>query len=651
MRRPRPLLATPRARAARLAIPAAAVLLAVAPSAAGAATFTVNSVVDGVDSSAGDGICATSGNACTLRAAIDEATVSPGADTITVPAGTFQLVSGLGALTVNTTVTINGAGARATIIRAAANSRVVNVGATATLRDLAVTGGNVSSTGYVTGGGIRITGGDVTLERLLVKGNSTSSSQSAGGGGIGGDSMLATVTVIDSTITENTTNGFYNGGNQGGASGGGLNTIGPTFIRRSTIAGNVVVGGITSAAAGGGVAVNGPTTIDQSTIAGNGVATIGGGSGSRKGGNLYVNAALKIGGTILSGGTGSVGPDCWREIGTVAETARNLAATSGNCLGAGALIADPKLGVLADNGGPTDTMRLGAGSPAIDAAASCGERTTDQRGNSLFGGTGCDLGAVEYAASRSVTLQASKTSAAAGEEITFVAKLASAGLDEATDETLTLALPAGVTPTTATATAGTCTVAQTITCALGNVARGASVSVIVTARAPGGDFTATATRSGAVPDQSAADDQASVPIAGVASPGGAGAPAGGTGAPQADALAPTITGLALIRKPRASVRKGAALQLTLSESATVQVTVERITRGRLAGKACAAKGKGKRCERATKIVTLTTQLGAGPQRIALTRKQLRAGTLRFTILATDAAGNRSTASVQGAVRR
>lgn len=55
------------------------------------------------------------------------------------------------------------------------------------------------------------------------------------------------------------------------------------------------------------------------------------------------------------------------------------------------LIADPLLAGLADNGGPTETMALGSGSPAIDAGDQCPE--LDQRGKSR--NHQCDLGAYE----------------------------------------------------------------------------------------------------------------------------------------------------------------------------------------------------------------------------------------------------------------
>ena len=54
--------------------------------------FLVNSTSDLVDVAPGDGTCAASGNSgCTLRAAIMETNALTGADTITVPAGTYEL--------------------------------------------------------------------------------------------------------------------------------------------------------------------------------------------------------------------------------------------------------------------------------------------------------------------------------------------------------------------------------------------------------------------------------------------------------------------------------------------------------------------------------------------------------------------------------
>ncbi|MBW2453332.1 MAG: hypothetical protein JRI68_02425 [Deltaproteobacteria bacterium] len=59
---------------------------------------------------------------------------------------------------------------------------------------------------------------------------------------------------------------------------------------------------------------------------------------------------------------------------------------------ASVVFADPQLEALADNGGPTVTMALPGGSPAIDVAQDCPE--FDQRGMPRVGD--CDSGAYEY---------------------------------------------------------------------------------------------------------------------------------------------------------------------------------------------------------------------------------------------------------------
>ncbi|MCB9420636.1 MAG: hypothetical protein H6667_12585 [Ardenticatenaceae bacterium] len=59
------------------------------------------------------------------------------------------------------------------------------------------------------------------------------------------------------------------------------------------------------------------------------------------------------------------------------------------------LFADPLLGVLADNGGPTETRALSSGSPAIDAGNNLACPATDQRGITRPQGGGCDIGAYE----------------------------------------------------------------------------------------------------------------------------------------------------------------------------------------------------------------------------------------------------------------
>jgi len=65
------------------------------------------------------------------------------------------------------------------------------------------------------------------------------------------------------------------------------------------------------------------------------------------------------------------------------------------------IIADPMLSPLASDGGFTQTMALGAGSPAIDAGDDANCPATDQRGVTRPQGPQCDIGAYEYVASDS----------------------------------------------------------------------------------------------------------------------------------------------------------------------------------------------------------------------------------------------------------
>jgi hypothetical protein len=58
--------------------------------------------------------------------------------------------------------------------------------------------------------------------------------------------------------------------------------------------------------------------------------------------------------------------------------------------------ADPLIGLLAANGGPTLTHALLSGSPAIDAAAGTACPATDQRGVARPQGGACDIGSYEY---------------------------------------------------------------------------------------------------------------------------------------------------------------------------------------------------------------------------------------------------------------
>src|SRR6266704_5458625 len=112
-------------RSTRIALLAFASLIApVLASLGRAATFTVDTTLDVVDTLPGDGVCATAAGTCSLRAAVQESDALPGADTIVLPAGIYPLtIAGSsnnspnsGDLDISENLAIVGAGARTTII-------------------------------------------------------------------------------------------------------------------------------------------------------------------------------------------------------------------------------------------------------------------------------------------------------------------------------------------------------------------------------------------------------------------------------------------------------------------------------------------------------------------------------------------------------
>jgi hypothetical protein len=70
--------------------------------------------------------------------------------------------------------------------------------------------------------------------------------------------------------------------------------------------------------------------------------------------------------------------------------------TGGSFTNNGVITNTPLLGPLANNGGPTPTMALLPGSPAIDAGDNSNAPATDQRGEARIWNGKVDLGAVEF---------------------------------------------------------------------------------------------------------------------------------------------------------------------------------------------------------------------------------------------------------------
>jgi CSLREA domain-containing protein len=152
-----------------------------------AATFTVNSTADLPDTDQGDGICLASNGACTLRAAIMQTNYTLGAETITLPAGTFQLtrpgnddVAVLGDLDITDSLTIQGAGSGLTIVDgngAVTGDRVFQILASAkqtSLSGLTIRNGKKVAT-FDEGGGIYWDGGGgyLHLTDIIVENNAS----------------------------------------------------------------------------------------------------------------------------------------------------------------------------------------------------------------------------------------------------------------------------------------------------------------------------------------------------------------------------------------------------------------------------------------------------------------------------------------------
>lgn len=219
--------------------PFAPLLAAFVATAAQAANFTVDSTTDDVDTTPGDGVCATATATCTLRAAVQESNALAGQDTITLPAGVYVLsgagfdedLGATGDLDINDDLTIEGDFAPTTILDGNATDRVFDIGAgvTATISHLTVQNGDSP----VHGGGV-FNAGTLVLDHVSIRANRTSAEISAvspgNGGGIYNDES-GTLTITDSAITGN--------GNVNFGLGAAVFNEGAFTASNTTISGNV----------------------------------------------------------------------------------------------------------------------------------------------------------------------------------------------------------------------------------------------------------------------------------------------------------------------------------------------------------------------------------------------------------------------------
>lgn len=319
---------------------------------------------------------------------------------------TITLTSG--PLTLGKAITIDGSAAPGLTVSGGGSDRVIIVdpSGNAVIRHLTLADGF----GWQLAGGV-LNNGTLTLDHVAVINNTMATDAGQfwqGGGGIySGDG--ASLTLIDSTVANN------NAGWSGGGVYSFFNTT--TTIIRSTISGNV------SNDVGGGIRSLGNMDIVNSTISGNTATGWHGGAIFQTDGDISITNStianniapdwapstlfigqfgggfvptLTLTNTII---TGNQWYACEKfasgTVGNVVSGGHNVVQDDTcNPATSDQIIWDALIGPLADNGGPTLTHALLAGSPAIDAADTAVCPAVDQRG--VARDATCDVGAFEY---------------------------------------------------------------------------------------------------------------------------------------------------------------------------------------------------------------------------------------------------------------
>jgi hypothetical protein len=301
-------------------------------------------------------------------------------------------------------------------------------GGTLTVSDSTLSGNAGFFGTFGDGGGI-YNGGTLTVSNSTLSGNSAEL-----GGGI---ENFGTLTVSNSTLS----------GNSGG-DGGGIYNGGTLTVSNSTLSGN-------SASDGGGISNSGTLTVSNSTLSGNSGSFEGGGiatSGTHsvtltnvtltanrassifsgpRGGGLYASSGSPVlHNTLIAGNfkSGTTRDDVYGALNSGGDY--NLIGdgigmtgvsdgVNGNLVGSASSPIDPLLGPLQDNGGPTKTRALLAGSPALNAGDAAFVGTADQRGVVRNGGV--NIGAYQASASAFVLTPPATTTAGTPFDVTVAA--------------------------------------------------------------------------------------------------------------------------------------------------------------------------------------------------------------------------------------
>jgi hypothetical protein len=304
-------------------------------------------------------------------------------DTIEFDATVFSLPQTItlttGALVVAQNVTIQGPGAN---LLSVSGNNVSGVFDIPSGFSVTISGMTIRDAGDVIQGGGIMNVGSAMINDCVIRNNTAKQ-----GSGVQND---GTMTINNSAIINNQCSLLR---------GGGIVTYGLLTVKNSVVAYN------NSPEAAGGIWVvgSGALTITNSTVSGNGAPTIGGGIlfDNTRQPNTVVNCTITNNGADLGGGIYVSGAIVTLKNSIIASNV-----LGGNCAGPTPIIAagvnfstdgtcagftqvtqqELNLGPLQDNGGPTLTHALLAGSVAIDAVTDCTDSagnpvTTDQRGN------------------------------------------------------------------------------------------------------------------------------------------------------------------------------------------------------------------------------------------------------------------------------
>jgi YD repeat-containing protein len=312
-------------------------------------------------------------------------------------------------LDINNNLTIDGAGSDITVNGGGNRVFLIEANVVADINALTITGGVVNA--FSLGGGI-FNYGSLSLTDSIVTGNSAFS-----GGGIFNGS-LATMTMSADTVNNNTA----------ASQGGGVDNFGTLTILNSTIAAN-------QANQGGGIINDAVLNLVNCTVADNTVT----GAGA-DGGGIYTSSLSQLAllNTIVY--NPSSGAATHNEVfGTIAQAQGDLfgpgpiSVAPGGDHGGGKYGFNPLLGPLENNGGPTATMALLSGSPAIGVGVGTSlipglsVPGVDQRGGPRPANS-IDIGAFQTQVPTSVTLtQVLVTPTLSGETVTLTAQVSFAG--------------------------------------------------------------------------------------------------------------------------------------------------------------------------------------------------------------------------------